>query len=332
MSSNKHLVRGKATLFLAVILSLAFIIHSVLVSNEEESAAYKTGMVEKKAGEGAGANQQLTDLSHSLGAPIAVPPSPVDSFPAFRSIPLFQFPESHELVDLYAPESEPLHPPIPNLWWRDHQIALQYADAPMRDEDGDGFTNMEEFMTDSDPSDPQKYPELVAKLKVEGSSYVKWRVYFSSDIGEGKYQFKYRDSRQRRLRSKYLNEGAYFFDRHPAQSRFILQRVEERVGEVAGAEALIKYAVVKDANTLEVFDIQKGMKTPYTGKDYTVTFSLKALNQGEKTFKLRENVKFNLPSGALDGNGTYYFRRVKDGHAEIDYLTKGLQKTIRIPL
>jgi len=57
---------------------------------------------------------------------------------------------------------------LPDKWERDNQLShLDPVDAE-KDLDGDGFSNIEEFMADpkTNPSDPQSHPPITAKLRV----------------------------------------------------------------------------------------------------------------------------------------------------------------------
>ncbi len=100
--------------------------------------------------------------------------------PFFFSTELWQIPPrpgetTYNVVDIYEPTVEPIHAGIPNVWFLKHGLidALSLSDGPMKDSDGDGFSNREEFDAETDPSKADSLPSLVqsqagkpAKLEV----------------------------------------------------------------------------------------------------------------------------------------------------------------------
>jgi hypothetical protein len=54
---------------------------------------------------------------------------------------------------------------IPYTWLDAYNESVQGADV--RDSDGDGYTNLEEFCGGSNPKDPKKHPDPIVKLRIE---------------------------------------------------------------------------------------------------------------------------------------------------------------------
>jgi len=81
------------------------------------------------------------------------------------------------LVDILESDTE-LFPGIANSWIIEHN--LDYTDPllPERDPDGDGFTNLEEFLARTDPNDPESRPALWTKLRLIDSKIDKLRIQF----------------------------------------------------------------------------------------------------------------------------------------------------------
>ena len=236
-------------------------------------------------------------------------------------IQLFQIPGHHELIDLFNENGTPVHPPIPNKWWLRHKIDPSYKDGLARDADNDGFSNLEEYRAKTNPSDSEDFPDLISKLKVVGSSSLKWKVYFSSDIGEDQYQFKYADGNKVQLRSQYIGRGARFFDKDPALSRFVLNDVIEKEQDAGGAQRKVKYAIINDTKKQKLMEIVRGRSNDFLGQDYKVTFVLNALGKESATFTLSENTKFDLPNGKVNEEGKFHFKEVSEGgNAIIQYL------------
>lgn len=230
------------------------------------------------------------------------------------SIPVFKVPGEDELVDLYAETGSKVHPPIDNRWWLKYEIDPGYKDSPARDADGDGFSNLEEFQAKTDPSNAKSYPELIDKLKVVKTEAKPFRITFTSEVGEGKNQFKYVSQAygSRGLRSKYRAAGDDIFSEGEAENRFTLIKVVEKEIVKGSSKRNVKHAVILDKSKGSEFEIAKQDKRGFLGKDYSITFSLKAAGVDSQSFLVKENEKFDLPSGKVSENGVYHFIKVNE--------------------
>jgi len=85
-----------------------------------------------------------------------------------------------KLIDPLAEGSEQLHPPITNEWLLVHE--LDYTDMNIRskDSDGDGFSNLEEFQSQTNPTDFNKAPPSLNKLKLVSFKQVPFLLKFNS--------------------------------------------------------------------------------------------------------------------------------------------------------
>lgn len=87
--------------------------------------------------------------------------------PIFYSPDLWQVAIDSEkkniVMDLLDPASPHIHGEVPNAWFVANGLleALGQSDALSQDNDGDGFTNAEEFSAKTDPSDAGSHPALV---------------------------------------------------------------------------------------------------------------------------------------------------------------------------
>ena len=152
----------------------------------------------------------------------------------FTSVDLFiKAEDDSKLLDII--KIKPVHPPIPNQWWVDHRIDPTYSDSPQMDQDGDGYTNLEEFEAKTDPNDPKSVGDLIEKLEVVKIESDNWRLLFKTNIGQGRYQFDHlfipyggRVARNRIPAVKSVEIGGVFYDGEPGSARFKLLAVESR--------------------------------------------------------------------------------------------------------
>ena len=82
-------------------------------------------------------------------------------------------------------EGEALHPPITNAWLIKYDLDYAQADIKDQDPDGDGFTNLEEFVAGSDPRDPKSVPPYTTKLRLAKFIAVPFRLIFTGTPDEG---------------------------------------------------------------------------------------------------------------------------------------------------
>lgn len=205
---------------------------------------------------------------------------------------------------------KPVHPPIDNQWWVDHRIDPSFSDSPQKDQDGDGFTNLEEFSAKTDPNDVKSHGALISKLEVVAVESDMWLLLFKSVLGKG-YQFdlQYRAfggrvQTNRIPASEAVNKGDKFFKADPGKERFALKDIEAREEDGPTGRRPRNWAIVEDlrpnkkGTTYELpFNLNAGKRREATKYDHTVIFSLNAIGEESNQFKVGENGKFSLPHG-----------------------------------
>jgi hypothetical protein len=77
-----------------------------------------------------------------------------------------------------------VHPPVPNEWLEQFGLPITDADVLEQDPDGDGFNNLEEWSSHTNPTDPNSHPEYYTKLKLKYSTEEPFRLVFSSWVGD----------------------------------------------------------------------------------------------------------------------------------------------------
>ena len=92
--------------------------------------------------------------------------------------------------------SKPLHPPVPNGWFLEHNLDLLDPGVLEEDPDGDGFTNLDEWQGKTDPNNKDSHPPYYTKLRLE--KYVKqpFRLIFKARPDADSFQIDTVDIKQ----------------------------------------------------------------------------------------------------------------------------------------
>lgn len=77
-----------------------------------------------------------------------------------------------------------VHPPVPNEWLEQFGLPIADADVLEQDPDGDGFTNLDEWLGHTNPIDPKSHPDYVTKLKLKSFTEEPFGLIFSSWVGD----------------------------------------------------------------------------------------------------------------------------------------------------
>lgn len=93
--------------------------------------------------------------------------------------------EEGTLINPLKEGSEPLHPPIPNEWLVKYD--LDWADASIlaADPDSDKFSNLDEFIAQTDPTSPTSQPPYITKLRLKEFIQTPFRLKFSGSPDDG---------------------------------------------------------------------------------------------------------------------------------------------------
>jgi len=262
---------------------------------------------------------------------------PVD---LFTGIALFvKKSESEKSVDLL--KGDPVHPPIPNTWWLEHRLDPGYADAPDRDPDGDGFTNLEEYKAGTDPNDPKSYPSLIAKLMYQKDESLAWVVRPGYGGDGGKFPFTYEDSLRRNNRipaGEDIGPGELFFKKEPMVDRFkfLGTEVRKEMNKQTHTEEEVTYTRIEDQRPNKkgvVYEIPAPLaeqrRKEYVQYDRTAVFSLEALGKNGAEFKVEENTAFALPPDAPKKE--FFLKKVTPDSVTLEYTdSQGKNKTLEL--
>jgi hypothetical protein len=73
-----------------------------------------------------------------------------------------------------------VHPPVPNEWLEQFNLPIADAGVLGQDPDSDGFNNLEEWQSHTNPSDKASHPAFIAKLKMKSFAQEPFRLVFAS--------------------------------------------------------------------------------------------------------------------------------------------------------
>ena len=73
-----------------------------------------------------------------------------------------------------------VHAPVPNDWFEKYGLPIEDADALEQDPDKDGFTNLDEWQGETDPTDKNSHPSYITKLHLVSATEEPFRYVFSS--------------------------------------------------------------------------------------------------------------------------------------------------------
>jgi hypothetical protein len=226
----------------------------------------------------------------------------------FTGVPLFVDKNNREKpVDL--PKSNDVHPPIENKWWIEHRIDPGFADSPKRDEDKDGFTNLEEFEAKTDPTDPTSHPNLITKLVYLGDESVRWLLRpsgFPTDADPG-VNFEYADSKRVKVKTSAadpIKPNGVFFSGDAVKERFkylgfAVKQVKDPRLEADVDTIIVKVEDQKPNKKGKIYEITANFRPAeqvnFAMFDRTAKLSLEALGFGGQEFKVEELTEFALP-------------------------------------
>ena len=269
---------------------------------------------------------------------------PVD---LFTGIPLFvSRDEPNKAIDLL--NGRQVHPGIPNQFWLENRIDPGFADAPTRDPDADGFTNLEEYQAKTNPRASASHPPLLSKLRYIKDDSITWllRPGYGAQLDatkpEMQFPIDYEDSRRLQNRAPaaaMIAPGALFFINEPVKGRFKLlghvTRMEHNPATNVDSEVVfVRIEDQKPNKGGTIYEIPaplgRGVASKYRQYDRSAVLSLEALGLAGKDFVVEENTRFSLPN---TGSGKeYLLKSVSPNSIVVEYPAEGgVRKQIEIP-
>jgi len=319
---------------------------SSAVENDFNRTAPTSGKGEIAVPEAEATSKAVSSLASNRNIEVAETPAgrPVD---IFKGVPLFADKNNPEVpLDPLSAKMKPVHDPIPNKWWIETGADMTFANSPDRDDDGDGFTNREEFEGKTHPVNAKEHPPLVNKLAYVKDESTMWYVQFGLE-SSGKWAPRFvgltpdkKTKLQNRVSAvEMLNPGDNFFKEGEFANRFKFTGLEERevTSDKTKLTQKVKFALYEElkANKKgDKYESQAGLpdaeleaKAYY---DRIAILDLRAIGYAGKEFKVEERTKFALPPDAPEKN--YLLKKVTPTGIEVEYTdAAGKTETREIP-
>ncbi len=331
----------KAALGGAAVVALAL---GVVALNNKAglTEAFTLGSHKKNKETGVTGLADMERVKKSLGTEHFINQADVDGrkVDLFTGVSLFAKKDAQDRpVDLL--KSEPVHQGIPNTWWLKYGIDPGFGDSPDRDPDKDGFTNREEYIAKTDPTDFKDLPNPVHKLKV--ASVKTTQVHIKpTDFGDGNSVFKLESKsgkRVNRMAPKPVKPGQVIQFLGPLmQKRFKYAAIEKEELPNGITESIWVIEDLKPNKEGKKYRFDKRGNMPgapgrqFGIMDSTVEFSLQALGQEGKPFNLEENTRFSLPFDAKAKDKPYLLKKVdrENLRVEVEYTDKAGKKQLHV--
>lgn len=283
--------------------------------------------------------------------------------PLFFSTELWQITsdaqQKNTIIDIYDPKAQNIHGDIPNTWFIANGIAdaLGRADGPALDSDNDGFSNQEEFLSKTSPSDAKSYPALVRvneapKLEVVGISEasavisVSGSLQYEANPTEAEIRIFKAEGDLQPTFKKVVKPGQNFGLKE-GDSRFTFVKFSKVTRtDLGGNKTELPVIVVKDNETADP-DAQQFEVVPGTPriakaakpddvrgrqiKDKTITLRTTAGSAKGKTVKCQEKGSFVIPGGYSDGKPMNAKLESTDKGGSVNILVDGMESPVNVP-
>ncbi len=196
-----------------------------------------------------------------------------------------------------------MHPPVPNEWFEKYGLPIEQADVLDQDPDKDGFTNLDEWQGNTDPTNKDSHPDYVTKLHLVSATEEPFRYIFSSRIKE---RFGINDIEQSEP-TQFLKVGEVIRGTDFKIAKF----TEKSERNQYGINEDVSELLLEHPNSPAQVTLVKGKvaTSPQSVATFVYTWS------GRREFEVRKDQEF--PIAAAEGNRTYKLIDVQSNRAVI---------------
>ncbi len=196
-----------------------------------------------------------------------------------------------------------VHPPVPNDWFEKYHLPIEDADVLDQDPDKDGFSNLDEWQGNADPTDKESHPDYVTKLHLVSATEEPFRYIFSSRIKD-KFGINSIDESEP---TQFLKVG----DLIRGTDFKIVNFTEKRARNQYGINEDVSELLLEHQQSHSQVVLVKGKvaTSPQSVATFVYTWG------GRREFEVRKDQEF--PLATAEGNRTYKLIEVQPAKAVI---------------
>jgi hypothetical protein len=196
-----------------------------------------------------------------------------------------------------------VHPPVPNEWFDKYTLPIEQADVLDQDPDKDGFTNLDEWQGNTDPTNAGSHPDYITKLQLVSTTEEPFPYIFASRTED---TFGINDIDQSEP-TQFLKVGKTL----RGTDFKIVKFIEKHERNQHGARADVSELLLEHQQNHAQLTLVKGQvaTSPQSVATFVYTWG------GRKQFEVRKDQEF--PLAAAEGSRTYKLIDVRPDKAVI---------------
>ncbi len=196
-----------------------------------------------------------------------------------------------------------VHAPVPNEWFEKYALPIEDADALEQDPDKDGFTNLDEWQGNTDPTKAESHPDYTTKLRLVSATEEPFRYIFASRTKD-KFGINSTDESEP---TQFLKVG----DIIRGTDFKILKFTEKKERNQYGMKMDVSELLLEHQQNHAQLTLVKGQVATSPQSVATFVYSW----GGRKEFEVRKDQEF--PLATAEGNRTYKLIDVRPDKAVI---------------
>jgi hypothetical protein len=221
-----------------------------------------------------------------------------------------------QLIRPGDPKGEPLHPPVPNGWFLENKLDILSNTTLDDDPDGDGFSNLEEWVgsgtveqpKSTDPNNADSRPPFYVRLFLKEVTKNRFRLVFMSRPDDDTAAINTLDLRQA---TQFCKLGDVIKGTRFKIVKFEVKTEQTQYGPKDASELTLEHMETGDQLVLP---IEKTVDSPDSFARFVFTW------KGEEEFVVKKNGKFTLkPEPKVE----YKLIDINQNEALIDNLATG---------
>ena len=242
-----------------------------------------------------------------------------------------------DIVNMADPASPPIrnapHPRedvevgVPNRWLWENNLDYTKTDVLTFDPDGDGFSNLSEYLGQTDPNDAEQFPPFYTKLFLKERGEDKYILRFSAAI-DPQYQVVRIFPEKNRSWFKAIGESFPDSDADPAKDRFTIVSIDKKTND-RGLDAsvlMVRDNVRTDSNPFAL-PLRQETNRPIYWANFVYEFKA----DSPEPFRVDKGETFSFPN---DADTVYTLKEVDESSATISFIPAGKASSeeVTIPL